>query len=43
MGQSLSAARSVIELGVKLKDSVELEQRIAALEANQKTGLRSAG
>ena len=39
----LSASRSVIELGVKLKDSVELEQRIAVLEANQKTGLRSAG
>lgn len=29
----LSAARAVLELGVKLRDSVELEERIAALEA----------
>ncbi|MBI4319362.1 MAG: LacI family DNA-binding transcriptional regulator [Chloroflexi bacterium] len=28
----LGAARSILELGVKLKDSQELEQRIAALE-----------
>jgi hypothetical protein len=29
----LSAARSILELGAKLRESVELEQRIAALEA----------
>ena len=29
----LSAARSILELGTKLRDSVELEQRILALEA----------
>jgi hypothetical protein len=31
----LSAARAVLELGVKLRESVELESRIAALEANE--------
>jgi hypothetical protein len=31
----LGAARSVLELGVKLRESMELEQRIAALEARQ--------
>ncbi len=31
----LSAARAVIELGVKLRETVELEQRIAALEGAQ--------
>jgi hypothetical protein len=31
----LSAARSVIELGTKLKESVELEERIADLESKQ--------
>jgi hypothetical protein len=30
----LSAARAVLELGVRLRESVELEQRLAALEAN---------
>lgn len=30
--QRVSAARSILELGVKLRESVELEQRIAALE-----------
>jgi hypothetical protein len=29
----LGACRAMLELGVKLRDSVELEQRIAALEA----------
>lgn len=29
----LGAARAVLELGAKLRESVELEQRIAALEA----------
>jgi hypothetical protein len=29
----LGAARSLLELGVKLRDSVELEQRLADLEA----------
>jgi hypothetical protein len=28
----LGAARSILELGVKLRESVELEQRVAALE-----------
>ena len=28
----LSAARAVLELGTKLRESVELEERIAALE-----------
>jgi hypothetical protein len=32
----LSAARAVLELGHKLRESVELEERIASLEANQK-------
>ncbi len=31
----LSAARSVLELGVKLRESVELEQRISAIEQAQ--------
>jgi hypothetical protein len=31
----LSAARAVLELGNKLRESVELEERIAALEARQ--------
>jgi len=31
----LSAARSVIELACKLRDTVELEQRLAALEARR--------
>jgi hypothetical protein len=31
----LYAARSVLELGVKLRESVELEERLAALEAAQ--------
>ena len=31
----LSAARAVLELGNKLRETVELEERIAALEANQ--------
>lgn len=31
----LSAARSVIELACKLRDTVELEQRVAALEARR--------
>jgi hypothetical protein len=31
----LGAARAVLELGVKLRESVELEERIAALEVNQ--------
>lgn len=31
----LSAARAVIELGVKLRESVELEQRIVALEVSR--------
>jgi hypothetical protein len=29
----LGAARALVELGVKLRESVELEQRVAALEA----------
>lgn len=32
----LGAARAVLELGVKLRDSVEIEARIAALESSQK-------
>jgi hypothetical protein len=31
----LGAARALLELGNKLRESNELEQRIAALEANQ--------
>jgi hypothetical protein len=39
----LGAARALLELGNKLRESNELEQRIAALEANQNsTGTRSA-
>lgn len=37
----LSAARAVIEIGNKLRETVELEQRIAALEARR--DLRRAG
>jgi hypothetical protein len=33
----LGAARALIDLGSKLRDSVELEQRIAALEARGKS------
>ena len=36
----LSAARAVLELGNKLRESVELEERISALEAGQKPRLR---
>lgn len=32
----LSAARAVIELGTKLRESVELEERISALESGQR-------
>src|SRR5262245_22091858 len=40
----LGAARALLELSVKLRESVELEQRIAALEAKQPTraGMRIA-
>jgi hypothetical protein len=31
----LSAARSILELGVKLRESTELEERITALESNR--------
>ena len=31
----LGAARAILELGTKLRESVELEQRIAALEAGR--------
>jgi hypothetical protein len=31
----LGAAKSMIELGVKLRDSIELEERLAVLEAKQ--------
>jgi hypothetical protein len=31
----LSAARAILELGNKLRESVEMEERIASLEANQ--------
>ena len=34
----LGAARSLLELGVKLRESVELESRLAALEAAVKKG-----
>src|SRR5262245_32567456 len=33
----LGAARALLELGVKLRESTELEQRLAALEANRAT------
>jgi hypothetical protein len=36
----LGAARALLELGVKLRESVELEQRIAALEAGRNGKLR---
>jgi hypothetical protein len=32
-GVRLGACRAILELGVKLRDSVELESRLAALEA----------
>ncbi|MBI1913223.1 MAG: helix-turn-helix domain-containing protein [Planctomycetes bacterium] len=32
----LGAARALLELGVKMRETVELEQRMAALEANQR-------
>jgi hypothetical protein len=32
----LGAARALLELGVKMRETVELEQRIAALEGNQR-------
>jgi hypothetical protein len=39
----LSAARAVLELGQKLRESVELEERIAALEGKQRNpGRKSA-
>jgi hypothetical protein len=39
----LGAARAVLELGQKLRENIELEQRIAVLEANQpSTGRRTA-
>jgi hypothetical protein len=31
----LSAARAVLELGTKLRESIELEERIAVLESDQ--------
>jgi hypothetical protein len=34
----LGAARSLLELGVKLRESVELEERLAALERQAKEG-----
>jgi hypothetical protein len=34
----LGAARAILELGTKLRESVELEQRIAALEAGRAGG-----
>jgi HEAT repeat protein len=34
----LGAARSLLELGVKLRESVELEQRVSALEARRGEG-----
>jgi hypothetical protein len=38
----LSAARAVLELGTKLRESIELEERIAALESEQSpTSFRS--
>lgn len=37
---ALSAARSILELGIKLRDAVELETRIAALERNANTPLQ---
>ena len=38
----LSAARAVLELGTKLRESIELEERIAELESDQSpTRLRS--
>lgn len=33
----LGAARAILELGTKLRESVELEQRLAALEAGLET------
>ena len=33
-----SAARAVLELGHKLREPVELEERIAALEASRQSG-----
>ena len=35
-GVRLSAARAVLELGNKLRESVELEQRLTALEADRR-------
>jgi hypothetical protein len=34
----LGAARAILELGTRLRESVELEQRIAALEAGGSEG-----
>jgi hypothetical protein len=39
----LSAARSLLELGVRLRDSVELGERIAALESALKGGAAGGG
>lgn len=39
----LGAARAVLELGVKLRDSVEIEARIAALEQTRATPVRRVG
>lgn len=36
----LGASRAVIELGVKLRESVELEERIAALETDRDKGAK---
>jgi hypothetical protein len=36
----LYAARSVLELGVKLRESVELEERLSALEAAREASSR---
>ena len=38
----LRASQAIIELGVKLRDSVELEARIAALEGNHVDQLRQS-
>jgi hypothetical protein len=39
----LAAARSVLELGTRLREHVELEERLAALEEAQDAGGRRAG
>ena len=38
----LTAARSILELGTKLRETVELEERIANLEGGQPPGRRVA-